>query len=134
MTGSSLPLLLDTSVVVGGALPIAMPWTISVATLAELHHGVLGAPDAASRRSRLQRLAKIEAAVAALPIDADVARAWGELADVLRLQGRSHRRRAMDLLIAATARVHGMTLLTRDEADFAGLDGYIDIRRIAALD
>ena len=124
--------LIDTSIVVGGTR-VPSPWTISAATLAELHQGVLGAPDAAARRSRLQRLARIEATVTPLPVDAEIARVWGELADVMRSQGRGHRGRAMDLLIAATARVHGLPLITADGDDFASLAAHVDVRTIATL-
>lgn len=134
MTAPSDLVLLDTSVIVGGTHPGAHPWTISVATLAELHLGVLGAQDGGVRRQRLRRLATIEASVAPLAFDAEVARTWAELADVVRLQGRSHRARSLDLVIAATARVHGIPLYTTDRSDFAGLEGHVDIRRIAAGD
>lgn len=37
-------------------------------------------------------------------------------------QGRQPRRRALDLLIAATAVVHGAQLFTRNATDLAGLE------------
>jgi hypothetical protein len=41
--------------------------------------------------------------------------------------GRSHRRRVSDLLIAATAHANGLTLYTRNPADFAGLSDLVDV-------
>lgn len=50
-----------------------------------------------------------------LPIDAAVADEWGRLRAVRPLP-------VIDAFLAATARVHGLTLVTRNERDFAGLD------------
>ena len=49
-----------------------------------------------------------------LPIDRAVADEWGRLSAVRTIP-------AADALLAATAKVHGMTLATRNEADLAGL-------------
>ncbi len=49
-----------------------------------------------------------------LPVDERVAIAWGRIA-----AGRS--RSVTDALIAATAQVHGLTLVTRNVRDFADL-------------
>jgi predicted nucleic acid-binding protein len=108
------------------ALPAQV--AISVATLAELHFGVLLAKTPAVRELRLRRLGAIEAAFDAFPIDADVARAYGTVAAVLARAGRKPRARVMDLWIAATALVHGVPILTRNPKDFAGLESLVTIR------
>jgi predicted nucleic acid-binding protein len=41
--------------------------------------------------------------------------------------GRSHRRRVADLLIAATAHANGLSLYTRNPADFAELGDLVHI-------
>jgi toxin FitB len=51
-------------------------------------------------------------------VDERVARAWGVLAGELQRRGRVLP--AVDGLIAATALVHGLTLVTRNEDDFHG--------------
>lgn len=113
--------LLDTSVVIGGARPAEVDEAcISAMTLAELHFGVLHAPDAASRAARLQRLAFIESAFEPLPIDGEVARAYGMIVAAARAVGR--RPQTADALIAATAAANGITVYTRDR-DFEGLPG-----------
>ncbi len=50
-----------------------------------------------------------------LPIDLRVAQDWGQL-------NASQPRPTVDGLIAATARVHGLTVVTRNTADFDGCD------------
>jgi toxin FitB len=50
-----------------------------------------------------------------LPIDARVADEWGRL-------NATATRSTVDSLIAATARVHGLTVVTRDTTDFQGCD------------
>jgi toxin FitB len=49
-----------------------------------------------------------------LAIDSQVADDWGRLRAVRSLP-------VVDALLAATARVHGLTMVTRNERDFAGL-------------
>lgn len=121
--------LLDTSVVIAhdvDDLPDVA--AISAATLAELHFGVHLARDDRARRSRLRRLTEIEARFDPVPVDAPVARSYGALAQLVVRAGRRPRRRAMDLLIAATAHAHGVPLYTRDPEDLIGLEDEIDVR------
>jgi predicted nucleic acid-binding protein len=95
---------------------------LSVVTLAELRHGVerLGA----SRRKRQlddwlrhELAERFEGRI--LPIDAAVAEVWGRV--VARREAAGRPIDAMDAFIAATARVHDLTVVTRNEADFAGI-------------
>jgi hypothetical protein len=103
---------------------------ISVATLAELHFGVHLAKDEANRALRLRRLAEIESRFTALPLDQEVARAYGEMARLMIEKGRKVRTRVVDLLIAATARVHKVPLYTRNPSDFEPFSKLIDVRII----
>ncbi len=120
--------LLDTSILIGGEAPRAVEAAISVASVTELHFGVLIAADDDERALRTQRLGAIEAAFQPLPITAEVAREWGRLAAAVRARGGRPRRRAIDLAIAATANVHGVPLLTHDVGEFAIIENLTDVR------
>ena len=120
--------LLDTSVLIGAEAPGDLEGAISTASLAELHFGVLVAADSDERARRAQRLGVVEATFDPLPVDAAVAREWGRLAAAVTERGGQPRRRAVDLVIAATANVAGVPLLTHNASDFGLIDDLIDVR------
>ena len=128
--------LLDTSILIAleedplieSSLPQEV--AISVATLAEIHYGVLVAKDAETRQNRLRRLGVIESTFRPVPIDAGVARAFAAIAHAVKTVGREPRRRVMDLWIAATALTLQIPLYTRNPKDFEGLQRLIQIRVI----
>ena len=63
-----------------------------------------------------------------LPVDADVARAYGRVYAMVAASGRKARgRRTVDLLIAATALAANLPLYTRNPDDFAGLSDLLDV-------
>jgi len=124
--------LIDTSVVIDlERLAVAdMPAevAISAVTLAELTAGPHATSDAAERARRQDRLQRAEATFDALPLDADVARAYGRVYAAVMASGRKARgRRAFDLLIAATAVAAGIPLYTRNPSDFEGLGELLEI-------
>lgn len=120
--------LLDTSVLIGAESPGDLEGAISAASLAELHFGVLVAAEGDERARRSQRLGVVEATFDPLPVDAAVAREWGRLAAAVVSRGGKPRRRALDLVIAATANVHDVPLLTLNPKDFALIDDLVDAR------
>lgn len=128
--------LLDTSVLIAreedSGLEASLPQeiAISVATLAELHYGVLVSKDDLKRQHRLRRLGVIEATLQPIPIDAAVARAFATVAHAVKTAGRQPRARVMDLWIAATALAHHLPLYTRNMEDFEGLQSLIEVRVI----
>jgi|SRR6185436_47059 len=128
--------LLDTSVLIAleedPGLEMLLPGevAISVATLAELHYGVLVAKSELVRQHRLRRLGQFESIFQPIPIDAAVSRAFATVAHTVKLAGRQPRSRTMDLWIAATALVHELPLYTRNAEDFAGLEALLDVRII----
>jgi toxin FitB len=84
------------------------------------------ARDPSERARRLRRLGFVEA-FDPIPIDAEIAREWGVLASLSVARGLQSRRRAMDLLIAATARVLDVPLITLDQ-DLVPLADVLDVR------
>ncbi|HEX3362481.1 MAG TPA: PIN domain-containing protein [Solirubrobacterales bacterium] len=122
-----MSLLLDTSVLIAGVEHPEEEVGISAISIAELHFGLFVATDE-NRAVRLRRLAAIESAFDPLPFDADAARECGRLQAVLVQRGGRARRRAFDLAIAATAKVHGVPLLTFNAADFKLIEDLVDVR------
>lgn len=123
--------LLDTSVLIAGDVaPIPGVLAISAISLAELQFGVLVAKSATVRAERLRRLSVLQKHFDALPVDDAVAISYGRLAAAVVDAGRQPRRRAMDLLIAATAHAHGARLYTRNIDDFAGLENLVEINAV----
>lgn len=127
--------MLDTSVLIDPPLESALPEEASVAaiTLAELVAGVHATRDPNERAARQDRLQRVEATLEALPFDGDAARAYGRVYAAITIGGRKARgKRAMDLLIAATALSVGLPLYTRNISDFSGLEGVVDIVEVPA--
>jgi hypothetical protein len=124
--------LIDTSVVIGleSVRPEALPAQLAIAsiTLAELAAGPHATDDRAERARRQDRLQRAEATFDALPFDANCARAYGQIYAQTRAGGRKARgRRAVDLLIAATALAADLPLYTANPADFTGLQDLLDV-------
>jgi predicted nucleic acid-binding protein len=127
--------LIDTSVVIDldildpGDLPEEL--AISAITLAELAAGPHATSDPGEPARRQDRLQRIEATFETLPVDANVARAYGRVyAAVAAARRKARGRRATDLLIASTAIAAGLPLYTRNPSDFAGLESLLDIMAV----
>lgn len=120
--------LLDTSVLIDAEKGPDEEAAISVVSLTELHFGVLVAQDDDIRAHRMRRLAIVEDHFDPLPFNAEVARECGRLHAAVAQRGGQPRRRAFDLAIAATAKVHGVPLLTRNVKDFNVIDDLVDVR------
>jgi predicted nucleic acid-binding protein len=112
--------LLDTSVIINppsrGTASFADLVSVSAVTVGELHYGVGASMDPVEQLHRRQRLRLVLDTYEVLPFDAEVAEFYGLLANVVRQAGRNPRPRRMDLLIAATAVRHGLSLATRNGA------------------
>lgn len=123
--------LLDTSVVIDlPKVPVErLPdeLAISTITLAELAAGPHASGVPAERAARQQRLQWAEATFDPLPFDADAARSYGQVYALVRAAGRQPRRRFADLQIASVAVANGLPLLTRNPADFSGLESILTV-------
>jgi predicted nucleic acid-binding protein len=124
--------LVDTSVVIDldviESQHLPRELAVSAITLAELAAGPHATRDAGERARRQDRLQRTEATFDPLPVDGNVARAYGRVYAAVMATGRKARgRRATDLLIAATALAADLPLYTRNPTDFAGLTELLDI-------
>lgn len=97
---------------------------VSVVTLAELTLGVLLANDD-DRPARLATLSAVESTWDPLPVGAEVARQFAGIAATLR----ANRRRVpiLDVLVAATAIVERIPVVTQDQ-DYDAISGVEVIR------
>ncbi|GAA1263552.1 hypothetical protein GCM10009609_28360 [Pseudonocardia aurantiaca] len=130
MTGAR-QVLLDTSVIISpppaGFASIADEVAVSAVSVAELEYGVGAAKDPVERQRRRRRLQIVTGTMEVIPFDAAVAESYGMLANVIRAGGRDPRPRRLDLLIAATAEWHGLSLATRNVDDFRLLDRVLHV-------
>lgn len=127
--------MVDTSVLIDPPHEAALPQEVSIAavTLAELVAGVHATRNPNERAARQDRLQRVQATLAALPFDAAAAQAYGRVFAAITAGGRKARgRRAIDLLIAATALSVGLPLYTRNIDDFSGLEGVVEIVEVQA--
>jgi predicted nucleic acid-binding protein len=127
--------LLDTSVISEWVKPRPDPGVVSwlaavdedrvflsAISLAEIRRGIELLPEG-RRRTRLadwlagDLTARFEGRV--LAVDRRVAEAWGVM--MARGQRAGRRPSSIDAFFAATAAVHGLTLVTRNTSDFAAL-------------
>jgi hypothetical protein len=123
--------LLDTSFFVAtesgrplGELEGVTETEVSVVTLAELTVGVLIADDD-DRPARVATLSAVESTWDPLPIDAEVARQFARIVAALRANGR--RVPVLDALVAATAIVEQIPVVTQDN-DYEAIAGVEVIR------
>ncbi len=123
--------LLDTSFFVAtesgrplGKMERVTETEVSVVTLAELTVGVLTADDD-DRPARVATLSAVESAWDPLPIDAEVARQFARIVVDLRARGR--RVPILDALVAATAIVEQIPVVTQDH-DYEAIPGVEVIR------
>jgi predicted nucleic acid-binding protein len=124
--------LIDTSVLIDleSIAPDSLPAELAVSaiTMAELAAGPHATSDSAERARRQDRLQRAEATFDPLPLDAEVARAYGLVYAAIGRAGRKGRgRRAVDLFIAATAVAANLPLYTRNPDDFSGLSQLLEI-------
>ena len=124
--------LLDTNVISEGAKPRpdtgVMDWLasideeqlhLSIVSLAELRHGIERL-DAGRRKTALDNWLTEQLPLRfddrLLPVDAETADAWGRIVAAAQAVGRPIG--AMDAFIAAAAKRHQLTLVTRNVVDF----------------
>lgn len=88
---------------------------ISIITFMEVSQGVERSPDPETARAKLSAVLD---AVPVIPFETALAERCARLRETLRQQGKRVNSRALDLIIAATAIEHDLTLVTRNFEDY----------------
>jgi predicted nucleic acid-binding protein len=128
--------VVDTSIIAALKLydPAELPGTILITavTLGELSFSPHATDDPARRAGRVAVLQHVEATFDPLPYDQGAARLYGQICAAVRAAGREPRRRASDLMIAATAAANEFPLYTANPDDFRGADSLVEVVGIRA--
>jgi len=95
---------------------------VSAMTLGEVEYGIALMPEGARQGRYVAWLEQVRQAFAdrTLPVDGETAAIWGR--KLARLRRQWHNPPAVDLLLAATAERHGLTVVTRNLRDFRRFD------------
>jgi predicted nucleic acid-binding protein len=128
--------VLDTSIVAALKLfdPADLPDAVMITaiTLGELSFGPHATDDPMKRAGRVAVLQHVEATFEPLAYDHHAARFYGQICAAVRAAGRAPRRRAADLMIAATAASNALPLYTANPDDFRGCEGFVEVVAVHA--
>lgn len=123
--------VLDTSIIAALRLydPAELPETflITAITLGELSYGPHATDDPLKRAGRVAVLQHVESTFEALSYDQHAARFYGQICAAVRAAGRQPRKRASDLMIAATAASNALPLYTANPDDFHGSEELVEL-------
>lgn len=123
--------VVDTSIIAALKLydPADLPKSmmITAVTLGELSYGPHATDDPGKRAGRVAALQHAEATFEPLPYDASAARLYGQISAAVQALGRQPRKRATDLMIAATAGANKLALYTANPDDFKGSEGFVEV-------
>jgi predicted nucleic acid-binding protein len=128
--------VVDTNIIAALKLydPSDLPDTILITavTLGELSFGPHATDDPVKRAGRVAVLQHVEATFDPLPYDQGAARVYGQICAAVRAGGREPRKRASDLMIAATAASVQLPLYTANPDDFKGSEGLVEVVAVHA--
>jgi predicted nucleic acid-binding protein len=95
---------------------------VSALTLGEIQKGISLYPNSRKRRALEKWFGRLMEALARriLPCDTEASLEWG--CHYAALQKKGQRPPLMDSLLAATAKVHGLTVVTRNVKDMPGVE------------
>lgn len=126
--------MLDTSIIAALRLydsaDLPETFLITAITLGELSYGPHATDDPLKRAGRVAVLQHVEATFEPLPYDHHAARFYGQICAAVRASGRQPRKRASDLMIAATAASNALPLFTANPDDFHGAEGFVEVVRV----
>ena len=128
--------VVDTNIIAALRLydPSELPDTILITavTLGELSFGPHATDDPVKRAGRVAVLQHVEATFDPLAYDQGAARIFGQICAAVRAAGREPRKRASDLMIAATAASNQLPLYTANPDDFRGSEGLLEVIEVKA--
>jgi predicted nucleic acid-binding protein len=123
--------VVDTNVIAALKLydPAELPgmMLVTAVTLGELSSGPHATDDPVKRARRVAVLQHVEATFDPLPYDQGAARLFGQICAAVRASGREPRKRASDLMIAATAASNELPLYTANPDDFKGAEAFVEV-------
>ena len=123
--------VVDTNVIAALKLydPAELPamMLVTTITLGELSFGPHATDDPVKRAGRVAVLQHVEATFDPLPYDQGAARLFGQICAAVLASGREPRRRALDLMIAATAASNELPLYTANPDDFKGTEALVEV-------
>lgn len=95
--------------------------SISTVSLAELYHGAEKSSHPKQNVKKINRFISIPE-IKVLPIDTDIAVEYGQL--LSELEEKGVKLAGLDVLIAATARLHRLSIVTSDKKHFSRLRNF----------
>jgi predicted nucleic acid-binding protein len=104
---------------------------ITAVTLGELSFGPHATDDPVKRAGRVAVLQHVEATFEPLPYDQGAARLFGQICAAVGAAGREPRKRAADLMIAATAASNQLPLYTANPGDFRGSESLVEVVEVS---
>jgi predicted nucleic acid-binding protein len=123
--------VLDTSIIAALKLydsaDLPETFLITAITLGELSYGPHATDDPLKRAGRVAVLQHVESTFEPLQYDHHAARFYGQICAAVRASGRQPRKRASDLMIAATAASNALPLFTANPDDFHGAEGFVEV-------
>jgi len=95
---------------------------VSILSYLEAYQGAIERPDPHAAKRQFNAFFR---GISVLPVSPAVARRCAEIRSLLKSQGRNPRKRAFDLVIAATALEHGLEVVTHNMRDFQDIPDLI---------
>jgi toxin FitB len=89
---------------------------IDAVVLGEIWDGIVALPDGRKKRDLEGWFSRLRKSVVCLPWTDDTAVVWGDLKQDVRRRGFTVA--IKDMMIASTAKLHGLTVATRNQEDF----------------
>lgn len=97
-------------------------FAVGILAYLEAYQGAIERPDAEEAKRKFNAFFRD---VPILPVSPAVAKRCAEIRSFLKKQGKNPRRRAFDLVIAATALEHGLEVVTHNTKDYQDIPNLV---------